>query len=124
MGRRFLKQTSFLFCVGANHKTAELSIREELFINPEAIKKVLKQHLEKNQLEETMVISTCNRLELTAVSKKALSEAEVIEVFASLQRLARLPNPPLDQRDYRYQRPPISSADPQSSTYLLSRIRP
>lgn len=92
-----MSNKAFLFCVGANHKTADLSIREELFINPDAITKVLRQHLQQNELQETMVISTCNRLELTAVSHRALSETQIIEVFASLQNLARLPRAPLSK---------------------------
>ena len=92
-----MNKKPFIFSVGANHKTADLAIREELFLGKDAISKVLKEHLERNHLKESLVLSTCNRLELFAVADRKMEKDDILAVFADLQAAARLPKKPLSK---------------------------
>jgi glutamyl-tRNA reductase len=55
-----------LFAFGLNHKTAPVEVREHLYLRDEELPELL-QILNK-ELEECMVLSTCNRTELYCVS--------------------------------------------------------
>lgn len=48
---------------GLNHNTAPVEIREKLFISEEVLENFLKR-LKNNNLNETVVLSTCNRTEI------------------------------------------------------------
>lgn len=54
--------------VGLNHKSAPLAIREKLSFPPETIGDHLKKLVNSYTLNEAVILSTCNRVEVTAVS--------------------------------------------------------
>jgi glutamyl-tRNA reductase len=56
--------------VGLSHKTAPVEIRERLAFAPTAMERPLRQMLELPPLAEGLIISTCNRVELCAVTKE------------------------------------------------------
>lgn len=64
-----LANQSVLFAIGINHKTAPVEIRERLYIQDAEIPALLTQL--KETLDEAVVISTCNRLEIYGVSNRS-----------------------------------------------------
>jgi glutamyl-tRNA reductase len=52
-----------LHCVGINHRTAPLEVREKLWFSSEEVRSAV-QSLHEKQLPECVLISTCNRTEL------------------------------------------------------------
>lgn len=55
-----------LLACGINHKTAELSLREQVAINQQSVGKLIASLLECDGIFEVMVLSTCNRTEIYA----------------------------------------------------------
>ena len=56
-----------LLVVGINHKSAPLAIRERVNFAPERMEEALADALVTAQLEEVVILSTCNRTEIFAV---------------------------------------------------------
>lgn len=84
MGRPCLNQSKVIFCVGANHKSADIGLRESLFLNDEAIVRVLPGILTPAKCEEALVLSTCNRLELVGVVPEGGDRSLIYELFWDL----------------------------------------
>jgi glutamyl-tRNA reductase len=53
-----------LLALGLNHKTAPVDIRERLTFGPDIIVAALRNALELPEVEEAVILSTCNRTEL------------------------------------------------------------
>jgi glutamyl-tRNA reductase len=76
--------------VGLSHKTAPVEIREKLSI-PEAKIEEAIHHLHKYpHVQEVSIISTCNRLEIYAVTKD--SKQGVVEIIQFLCEIGEIPN--------------------------------
>jgi glutamyl-tRNA reductase len=73
-----------IFCLGLNHTTTTIKLREQLSLNEDAIRSALARlacgHL-SSSISELVILSTCNRIELYATSSQ-LSFAE-LETFLS-----------------------------------------
>ena len=68
-----------LICLGLNHKTAPVEVREQFSIPKAAIRQGLANLADYAGLDEVVVLSTCNRSEIYAVSDDAedgLAEAK------------------------------------------------
>jgi len=55
-----------LFCVGLNHETSPLEIRDALVLNDEEVGRAIQALRERAGASEALVISTCNRTEVYA----------------------------------------------------------
>ncbi|MFW7380458.1 MAG: glutamyl-tRNA reductase [Oligoflexus sp.] len=78
-----------LFCVGTNHEFAGLDFRESLFLEREEIDVSLPKVLEKHQVKEALVLSTCNRLEIYGVlDQSQANQHKLKEIFIDLQRFS------------------------------------
>ncbi|ELR96696.1 glutamyl-tRNA reductase [Gloeocapsa sp. PCC 73106] len=76
--------------VGLSHKTAPVEIREKLSI-PEAKLEEAITHLHSYpHIEEVSIISTCNRLEIYAVTKE--TKQGVIEIIQFLAEIGEIPH--------------------------------
>jgi glutamyl-tRNA reductase len=69
-----------IHCLGLNHRSAELSIRERLSFHEESIKAALSRFgcglgSEPAAISEMVILSTCNRVEIYAVSAQPAFEA-------------------------------------------------
>jgi glutamyl-tRNA reductase len=64
-----------LFCVGLSHHTAEVQVRER-FAMQTTIDRVLR---EEAGCREGVLLTTCNRVEIYAVSEKVIPTAEVVQ---------------------------------------------
>ena len=78
-----------IFVVGVNHKTAPVSIREQVAFSPESLVEAL--HAAKLVTQEHLILSTCNRTEIYA----AITEEQPIEQL--IQWLARFHNIPVNK---------------------------
>lgn len=67
--------------LGLNHKTAPIEIREKLVFSQESLAEALFLLKKYSSVEENLILSTCNRVEIYAVVKDALSGAEDIQDF-------------------------------------------
>jgi len=91
-----------IYCLGLNHNTTTIKLREQLSLNEDAIRSALARlacgHL-SSSIAELVIISTCNRIELYATSSQ-LAIAE-LEVF--LSDVCSLPIKQFRQHTYRFQ---------------------
>jgi glutamyl-tRNA reductase len=55
-----------LFCVGLNHETSPLEVRDALVLNEEEVGRAIRALRERAGAREALVISTCNRTEVYA----------------------------------------------------------
>jgi glutamyl-tRNA reductase len=68
--------------IGLNHRTASVDLRERLAFTPEQARKAAEQLRSRGILEESLVLSTCNRSELYGVPREdAADSAGAAELF-------------------------------------------
>ena len=75
---------SELMAIGASHKTAGVAVRERIALTSVGAERLMRELVEEPEIQEAVVLSTCNRTELYLVVGDAV-EAET----AVLGRLAR-----------------------------------
>jgi len=75
-----------IFVAGVNFRVAPVEVREKLACSPQEIKKLLPLLKREVPLEEVMLLSTCNRVELYAYNLVDNSEA-LIRSFLSLKKM-------------------------------------
>src|SRR5512138_2788733 len=54
------------FCVGLNHETSPLEVRDALVMNEEEVERAIQALRERGGAAEALVLSTCNRTEVYA----------------------------------------------------------
>jgi glutamyl-tRNA reductase len=69
--------------VGLNHKTADVEVREKLAFDGPKLEHGLKRFHELEEVEEAIVLSTCNRVEMYANVKDTGSASEAVKSFIS-----------------------------------------
>ena len=76
--------------IGLNHRTASVDLRERLAFTPEQAREAAEQLRSRGILEESLVLSTCNRSELYGVPREdATDSAGAVELFvASFHQLS------------------------------------
>src|ERR1700731_1414523 len=76
--------------IGLNHRTASVDLRERLAFTPEEAHEAAEQLRSRGILEESLVLSTCNRSELYGVPRgDATDSADAVELFvASFHQLS------------------------------------
>lgn len=89
-------------CLGLNHTTAPIELREQLSLNDDAIRSALT-HLAHEQpgspIAELVILSTCNRIELYAVS----THGAITELETFLSNVSRMPPQRFRSHLYRYE---------------------
>lgn len=60
-----------LICLGLNHKTAPVEVREKLSLGDKHLGEAIEEVLGIEGIQETVVLSTCNRMEIYAVAHVA-----------------------------------------------------
>ncbi|MEI2514272.1 glutamyl-tRNA reductase [Acinetobacter soli] len=94
------------FALGVNHQTASVELREQVAFNAERLRDLLNQQHRHADLNDMVVVSTCNRTEVYAMTEHAdlilnwLAETNGIEIKQLLHHV------------YRYQ-------DAQAVTHLM-----
>ena len=76
--------------IGLNHRTASVDLRERVAFTPEQAQEAAEQLRSRGILEESLVLSTCNRSELYGVPREdAADGAGAVELFvASFHQLS------------------------------------
>jgi glutamyl-tRNA reductase len=72
-----------IFVAGLNHNTADVEVREKVAFNGSRLDEGLRRFRELPEIEEAMILSTCNRVELYAHVKDTLKASESIKNFLS-----------------------------------------
>lgn len=75
-----------LWVFGLNHRTAPVDLRERLAVPETELRDVLRRLLEAVPVEEAVLLSTCNRVELVMVSARDADVAEPVTQFLSRER--------------------------------------
>ncbi len=89
-----------IIVVGLSHKTAPVNIREKVAFPPTEMEKPLLQLLELPTVAEALIVSTCNRVELYAVSRQP--EAAISELKKFLADFHALDSALLDEHLYAF----------------------
>lgn len=58
------------FILGLNHRTADVALREKLYFRDEEIPEALKNIIRLTSVDEVMILSTCNRVEIIGVCSR------------------------------------------------------
>ena len=74
-------ETVQLFVVGINYKTSTISEREIFQINRKEISSALNYFNSKEEVEGTVIVSTCNRLEFYLVLKQNAQPFDIVNNF-------------------------------------------
>lgn len=73
-----------LIVVGLNHTTAPVQIRERIAFNTkDSLREGLKTLIQNEKINEAVIFSTCNRVEIYVASEEAYSAVEYIKQFLS-----------------------------------------
>jgi glutamyl-tRNA reductase len=86
-----------LLLTGVNHKTAPVELREQLAISPERLSEATRALLEFPGVQEAMILSTCNRVELLACH-----EASSPDLLGFLQTYLGIETTSLRPHTYEY----------------------
>jgi glutamyl-tRNA reductase len=88
MGQRMpgIIPEAHILCVGVNHQTASVALRERLAFSTHRLEQALTHSIEGNEsaageIEELVILSTCNRVEVYAVSQQPAFD--LLEAFLS-----------------------------------------
>jgi glutamyl-tRNA reductase len=74
-------------CVtGVNHRTAPVSVREKLAFNEEALPEALADLQRRSGLRESLILSTCNRVEVAVAAEDDVDAVERVEEFLAQWR--------------------------------------
>ncbi len=78
-----------ILVVGLNHKSAPVEVREKLAFNANNMSAALSQFLHRYQTAETVILSTCNRVEMYVSSLEGtLSVEDILSFFADFHKIA------------------------------------
>ncbi len=77
-----------LICLGYSHRTAPIEIRERLNLEEKQLVEAGLRFKSHGSMEEFMILSTCNRWELYAVSNNPIKD-EVNSILADLFKIGR-----------------------------------
>src|SRR5512140_2997011 len=89
-----------LILVGLNHRTAEVGVRERAAFSPVRLPEAVSELARRPGVEEAMILSTCNRVELLVRVREGCSGEELLEQFLSVESGIELPE--LKPRLYRH----------------------
>ncbi len=86
--------------VGLNHRTAEVEVRERAAIQAPRIPQALRDLAARPGIRESMIISTCNRVELLSHAENVPNGIDVLETF--LSESSKIARPELRQKLYHH----------------------
>ena len=89
-------------CLGLNHTTSSIALREQLSLNEDAIRDALSRSSYKSlapSFDEIIILSTCNRVELYIVSK----EPAFAEIETFLSEISSVPTEDFHEHTYYYE---------------------
>jgi len=90
------------YLVGVSHKTAPIELRERLAFPEDRLPDALRQAASLPGVSETLILSTCNRVEILARAESPQQDL-TISLTRFLTDYHHLPHPKLEPHLYRYQ---------------------
>ncbi|MFU8773182.1 MAG: hypothetical protein ACNA8H_12275 [Anaerolineales bacterium] len=99
----FFEGSHVIHCLGLNHNTASVALRERLAYSPYQLQTALARlgcgdDLSWDKIHELVILSTCNRVELYAVGHQPIFE--ILEDF--LSETQNYPRPEFSPALYRF----------------------
>jgi len=91
-----------LVIVGLNHKTAPVGVREKVSFSSETLGDALGRLVREYGLNEGVILSTCNRVEVLALSRDQEMEKGIVQVKRFLADSSAIPLDTLDEHLYAY----------------------
>jgi glutamyl-tRNA reductase len=91
---------SDLVLIGLNHRTAEVGIRERAAIQADRMPDALKELSSREGIRESMILSTCNRVELLSLADDNKQGIVALESF--LSQYSQLSSQDLESRIYQH----------------------
>jgi len=91
-----------LVIVGLNHKTAPVGVREKVAFSVDMLEASLRRLVREYGLNEGVILSTCNRVEVLALSRDADLEKGILHVKRFLSDSSSIPLETLDEHLYAY----------------------
>lgn len=73
--------------IGINHKTSDLAARDKAAINPERFSEVTRTINGTSGIEGSVILSTCNRVEIYTSPRKHLSDSDLKNIFGKITGL-------------------------------------
>ncbi|BDS05036.1 glutamyl-tRNA reductase [Oceaniferula spumae] len=67
-----------LVCLGLNHETAPVEVREHFAVNAEKLGEKAREIIELSTIAESVVLSTCNRMEIYVATEDAEYGAKIL----------------------------------------------
>jgi glutamyl-tRNA reductase len=78
-----------MFVLGLSHRTAPIEVRERVALDDDGAGLLLRHLVDRGSIDEVMVISTCNRIELYVVPANAREQARAIDDALETLRFSR-----------------------------------
>ena len=91
--------TSQIVTVGTSHHIAPLDFREQLSFSENQLTDAFQLLRERHHLRESVILSTCNRVEIHAVSNRGDASAVLSEFLSNYHQIELQQ---LDKFTYRY----------------------
>jgi glutamyl-tRNA reductase len=89
-----------LLLTGVSHKTAPVAVREGLAFRPEALPAALAEIKACDGISEAMILSTCNRVEITVAAEDSSDPQSIVDAFLERQKAVAAAD--IEQHLYRY----------------------
>ena len=88
-----------LILVGANHRTAPVNFRERLAYSDENCVAELRKWTTTNCVTEALILSTCNRVDLVAMTSDPLQHEHLVELLSESKGLSKAE---FNKHSYKY----------------------
>src|SRR5450432_364533 len=79
-------QTMKLLITGVSHKTAPVEVRERLAFREEQIPAALANLKGRDGVAEAVILSTCNRVEITVTTEDGFDPQAIVDAFLAEQK--------------------------------------
>lgn len=89
-----------IILLGMNHRTAPVEMRERLAFDPDSVSEALEHLVDHEVVEEGLIISTCNRVEMVASAPGGL-ERGLDRLTSFLCGMREIPSSSIDAHLYR-----------------------
>ncbi len=78
-----------LLITGVSHKTAPVEVRERLAFREEALPAALADLKSREGVSEAVILSTCNRVEITVTTEDACDPQAIVDAFLADHKARR-----------------------------------
>ena len=78
-----------LLTTGMSHKTASVELRERLAFRAEALPAALADLKQRPGIAEAVILSTCNRVEITVTAEDAADPRAIVEAYLEEAKVRR-----------------------------------